>query len=402
MDIHENISMSHQTQNRIEMNILIDGRALARNSAGVSYFLKNALEEWICQSPLDRFYIYIPYNVAETLKDKRLEVDNVKYIMPRFKVPKQIPNIIKLQIDIPHLCHKFAIDCYFTPVPHIPYGIPHHIKKIIIVHDVVNIEMTSTMTWTNRLATKLFFTRSVKKADLIWANSHYTKKMIDKYFPTRKSTKIFVGGAADRKVYHKKQISHECQLAIKKKYGIREKFILFVGSLEPRKNLTFLLSMMPQLYKYSNVQLVVVGANKWKSSSIFNIVNSKGFPRESTIFCNYISDSDLADLYNIADLFVSPSLTEGLGLPQIEALLCGCPIITSENTAMAEVANGKEGAKTIKGYNPEMWISEISRALTDRPVVNVEQMKEYNWTVIIDNFRKEIHKLWLKSHNCTN
>lgn len=377
------------------MNILFDGRALARNSAGVSYFFKNALEEWIAQSPQDFFYIYIPTKVSETLMDKKLEAENVKYIMPRIRLPKQTPNIIKLQIDIPHICRKFAIDCYFSPVPHIPLGIPQHIKKIVIIHDVVNIEMANTMTWTNRLATKLFFSNSVKKADLIWANSHYTKKMVEKYFTKRKCNTIFVGGAADRNVYHKIQINRERNLAIKKKYSIKDKFILFVGSLEPRKNLTFLLRIMPQLYKQDNVQLVVVGANKWKSSNIFNIVNSNRFPKECTIFCKYISNTELAELYNIADLFVSPSLMEGLGLPQIEALLCGCPIVTSNNTAMAEVALGKVGATTIKGYNSEEWISTISKVLKNRPVVNTNQMKEYDWTVIIKNFREAINKLFL-------
>ncbi len=374
------------------MNILIDGRALARNSAGVSYFLKNALEEWTRQSPADVFYIYIPGHIAESLKDERLNASNIHYIQPRLKLPIRIPNIVNLQIDIPHLCHKLAIDYYFTPVPHIPFGIPSSIKKIIIVHDVVNIEMSNTMSWTNRLATKLFFNQSVKTADLIWANSHYTKNMVEKYFPYRKSKEIFVGGAANRKFYHRIKIDSQRTSTIKEKYGIRGKFILFVGSLEPRKNLPFLISLMPKLYKDKQVQLLIVGANKWKSCNIFKLVSNEAFPQESIIFTGYVSDTELSELYNIADMFVSPSLAEGLGLPQIEALLCGCPIITSANTAMLEVAKEKEGATTIKGYNKEEWINAIKKYLEHKPSVNIDQMSEYNWTLIIERLRNRIDK----------
>lgn len=372
------------------MNILVDGRALARNSAGVSYFLKNALGEWALQSPQDNFYIYIPGNFAETLKDERFKAKNVHFIHPRLRMPIRIPNIIVLQMDIPYFCKKLSIDYYFAPVPHIPLGLPKQIKKIIIVHDVVNIEMANTMSWTNRLATKLFFSKAVKKADLIWANSNYTKTMVEKYFPNRKSKNIFVGGAADRKIYHKMKINDQQLSSIKKKYGIKEKFILFVGSLEPRKNLSFLIKMMPELYRSKHTQLLIVGANKWKSSNIFNLVNNENFPKESVIFSGYVTDVELAELYNIADLFVSPSLTEGLGLPQIESLLCGCPIITSENTAMTEVAKGKDGATTIKGYKAEQWIATIAKALDCKPKVNITQMKEYDWALIIERFRKEI------------
>lgn len=370
------------------MNILVDGRALVRNSAGVSYFLKNALEEWAKQCPQNTFYIYTPGNMAETLNDGRLDFNNVRFLKPRHQFTMRVPNIIYLQMDIPYFCKKYAIEIYYAPVPHIPYGIPKNVKTIVTIHDVVNIEMASTMSWTNRLATKLFFNKAVNSADLIWANSDYTRQMVEKYYPHRRSQDVFVGGAADTKYYHKLELNaHEIE-EIKSKYGIKDKFILFVGSLEPRKNLPFLLNLMPQLYRDRGVQLVVVGANKWKSSSIFNIINSASYPKESTIFTKYISDTELAQLYNIADLFVSTSFTEGLGLPQIEALMCGCPIVTSHNSAMIEVTQGKDGATTVPGYDVSVWTSVISAMLDNTPNVNVSQMQQYCWSNVISNLKQ--------------
>ena len=104
-------------------------------------------------------------------------------------------------------------------------------------------------------------------------------------------------------------------------------FLFFVGSFQPRKNLPFLLSLMPDLYK-KGLQLLVVGGKGWKNTSISEIINSPGFPSEAVVFAKFVTNEQLADLYKIAECFVSTSLNEGFGLPQLEALKCGCPVVT--------------------------------------------------------------------------
>ena len=181
----------------------------------------------------------------------------------------------------------------------------------------------------------------------------------------------------------------DCQV-IKKKYGIKNHFILFVGSLEPRKNLQFLLSIIPELYNNYSIQLVVVGGKGWKSTNIKNIIESSSFPQESTIFCNFVSNEELAMLYNCADCFVSAALMEGLGMPQLEALICGCPVVTAHNSAMIEVAQGKDGAITIKGYNPQDWQQKINEMVNHRKRVNQEQLSEYEWRTVIRRLQNAI------------
>lgn len=364
------------------MNILVDGRIWSLYSAGVGTFFTGAILEWARQCVKDTFYIILPKGI-----DRKYELpeipSNIVLLDYSGRFPKKLPNIVILQWLVTYLCRKLHISLYYSPVPHLPCFIPSKVKTMVTVHDVVNIEMAHTMSWTNRLATSVFFEKAMKKAHYIWANSYYTRAKVEAYFPERCCRDIFVGGAVDRHVFQQKILSkHDCE-DIKKRFGIHNKFALFVGSLEPRKNLKFLLGIIPDLYREHGVQLVVVGGKSWKSTDIRTVIETPGFPKESTIFCGHVTNSELAMLYNIADCFVSAALMEGLGMPQLEALLCGCPIITANNSAMTEVAKDKDGAILIDGYQPEKWQAAILHIIEDKPAVNIRQLTEYDWEVVI-------------------
>ena len=376
------------------MNILVDGRIWSLYSAGVGTFFTSAILEWVQQCPKDIFHVLLPKGL-----DNRYELpalpNNIHLLDYAGRFPRFMPNIIVLQWLVPRFCRKLSIDLYYSPVPHLPYGIPLNTKTMVTVHDVVNIEMAGSMAWTNRMATSFFFGQAVKKANYLWTNSYYTKQKVEEYFPQRRAKDIFVGGAVDRHVFYPRVLTGNTRQNICKKYGINDKFILFVGSLEPRKNLKFLLGIIPKLYRQHGLQLVVVGGKSWKSTDIKDIVEAPTFPHESTIFCGYISNEELATLYSCANCFVSAALMEGLGMPQIEALLCGCPVVTAHNTAMIEVAQGKEGAVTVEGYNPDDWQRIILDMITTHKTVKCEQLAEYDWTIVINRLRKMLCTLVL-------
>ena len=131
---------------------------------------------------------------------------------------------------------------------------------------------------------------------------------------------------------------------------------------------------MPKLYKDYKLQLVIVGARGWKDSNIFEIVNNTTYPKDSTFFCGYVSNDDLACLYDMAACFVSTSLNEGFGMPLLEALKCGCPVLTSHNSAMIEVVSDIEGGHTIEGYETEAWIDAILKIVNNPRFVKGEKL----------------------------
>ena len=366
-------------------NILVDGRVWSRNAAGITTFLKGVLMEWARQRTDDKFLVLLPKGMDNTVELPPIP-DNIQLLDYSRRFPRRLPNIIILQCLVPWLCRVRHIDIYYTPLSHLPFGIPSRVKTVVTVHDVVNIEMSHTMSWTNKLANKYCFGRAVRKADILWANSNYTRSKIDSYFPDRSCRQVFVGDAADRSLFYPRTLSEAQRSAVRDRYGIRQRFLLFVGTLEPRKNLKFLLSIIPKLYVEHGIQLVVVGGRGWKNSDVKTIVDHPDFPKDSTIFCGYITNAELADLYCTADCFVSAALMEGFGMPQLEALMCGCPVVTADNTAMTEIATGKDGAFLVEGYQPEKWQSVILQVLAEHPAVNQRQLADYDWQTILHRF----------------
>ena len=364
--------------------ILIDGRPLTTTSAGITNFLKCCITEWAKLAPEDIFYIALPKAIDYTSSGWTIE-KNMKIIIENNIILQKMPNLIWLNIIVPQLAKRYRIDIYFSALPCYPYFLPKRTKKVIVVHDVVNIEYKNTMQLSNIIANKLFFKRSIKNADILWSNSNYTKSKIIQYFPDRKSKEIFVGDAAES-IFKQQPLTEKDKLKIKMDLKIEQDFILFVGSLEPRKNLSFLLQLMPELYKRTNLQLVIVGAKKWKNSQIRTIIEKESFPRKSVVFCNFVSIDTLVNLYNLAKCYVSTSLNEGFGMPQLEALLCGCPVVTAHNSAMIEVAKGKTGAYTVEGYKPEEWINKIITAINSGTRPNKSELKKYNWNNILKKF----------------
>lgn len=193
---------------------------------------------------------------------------------------------------------------------------------------------SETFTPITLLRYKFLFPRTLKTADRIIAVSNSTKRDLINYFniPEEKIKVILEAADEKFKLLNKEEINE-----VKQKYNLNFPFILYVGTLEARKNIPTLIKAFYKIKK-KNIEhkLVIAGKKGWKYKEIFETIDKLDLQND-VVFTGYVSDEDLPALYNAADLFVYPSIYEGFGLPPLEAMACGTPVITSNTSSLPEV-----------------------------------------------------------------
>ncbi|MEK7851993.1 MAG: glycosyltransferase family 1 protein, partial [Deltaproteobacteria bacterium] len=125
---------------------------------------------------------------------------------------------------------------------------------------------------------------------------------------------------------------------VRRKYSIPDSYILYVGTIQPRKNIGTLVKAYSKLVKAKGVthKLVITGRKGWLYAPLFELIKSEGL-EQNVIFTGFVPDEELPYIYNGADLFVYLSLFEGFGIPPLEAMVCGVPVICSDATSLPEV-----------------------------------------------------------------
>jgi glycosyltransferase involved in cell wall biosynthesis len=170
--------------------------------------------------------------------------------------------------------------------------------------------------------------------------------------------------------------------AVKQKYGLPDRFILFVGGLAPLKNLSNLLKAFREVEARLPHKLVIVGFKRWKFKGDVDLIDSLGL-RERIVMTGYLPDADLPAVYNLAELFVMPSLYEGFGIPVLEAMACACPVLTTRTGCTPEVVG--DAALLVDPRNPLEIADGIRAMLSDDDLRNklvkkgLERVKQFNW-----------------------
>jgi glycosyltransferase involved in cell wall biosynthesis len=273
---------------------------------------------------------------------------------------------------------------------------PKNIKLVLYVHDLVYKEYRGTMQLITRTQMDLFFESSLKRADIIWFNSAYTRAAFESHYPTIAKKKALFTGAGINPGFLKKATSEDARQLpnpFYKKTDIRQPYILFVGTVEPRKNLSYLLRLFSAMEKDS-YRLVIVGDPGWGDmrKKIDDILTEKDYPTDAVHFMGYVTDDELIALYRDAAVFISTSLNEGLGLPQLEAMACGCPVVCPHNSAMIEVVEG--AGITVKEWFRQDWIDAISEITVNRAIyvdAGHRRVQSYHWDNIVSDLHEHLN-----------
>lgn len=252
------------------------------------------------------------------------------------------------------------------------------IKTVFTLHDLIFLFHPETHKPLNRWFLTLMMPRFLRAADAIIAVSECTKRDAVRAYgiPEEKITVIYEGVSP-----RFRPADPETVQAMRAKYGLPEHFILYVGTIEPRKNLTALLEAMTNLQS-AICNLVIVGKKGWLYEGFFQRLRELGL-EERVHFTGYVPDEDLPALYSAADLFVFPSLYEGFGLPVLEAMACGAPVVCSDTSSLPEVAG--DAALLVNPTDVRALAAAIERVLTDEALRaslqarGLERARRFTW-----------------------
>lgn len=361
--------------------ICLDLQPLLSVKTGIGYYAENLVENLIKREKNN--YTGEIYTLLE--KNKKIEIKGINYknhsFLPHFYrkliffwkyVPFSINFLIKENFDI---YHSFDL------------RLPHKIKgkSIMTIYDLIPFLFPGLCKNINSKYFYNYMKSNAERADIIITISEYSKKEIIKLLKISEEKIKIVPAGIDILKYSKNNSMHEIKNIIDK-YKLPSKFILYLGALEPRKNIPNIIlgfSKYKEERVDSDIKLVIAGKKAWQYENIFKTYELSKYKKD-IIFTDYIDEKDKVILYKMAKLFIFPSLYEGFGMPVLEAMASGTPVITSNNSSLPEVV-GEAGILV----NPNSII-EISRAIAkildgeedyinDLIAKGKEQAKKFTW-----------------------
>jgi len=240
--------------------------------------------------------------------------------------------MIWAQTALPSAAARDKVDIFWGPAHRLPFRLPISMARVVTIHDLVWVHASETMRWQTWAGERAFVGASVRRADEIVVVSNATGQALRDRYPHL--------GTPVTTIHHGYTRLVPGDVAgVRKRLDVDRPYILFVGTLEPRKNLVRLLQAWAAVGSAlrSGFLLVIAGGQGWRLGDLQSQIEHLGISGDVRL-TGYISDSDLASLYAGAYVLAMPSLYEGFGLPIIEANGLGVPVLTSSVASMPEVA----------------------------------------------------------------
>jgi glycosyltransferase involved in cell wall biosynthesis len=294
---------------------------------------------------------------------------NVRVVTSRLSQHTIFKNHLWEQLELPRLAQRFGVDLLHSPANLAPLAFRG--KSIVNIHDLCFLVQPAWFSYTFRLIYRWLVPRIARNSSLVVTNSNYSKNDILKFLKLSVDRIRLTYWSVDPIFYE-----------FNRPYEKRDDQIIFVGSLEPRKNLIGLLkgfSLFKSRNPESKTRLIVVGCENplFADSGISRL--DIGTDVE---FRGYISDRELAELFGTARALVYPSFYEGFGFPPLEAMAAGTPVVTSRTSSLPEVVG--EAALLVDPYSPNDIAEKIAEAL--KPSVAQEliergsqQVRQFSW-----------------------
>ncbi len=309
------------------MRIGIDATALPAQPFGAGVYIIHLIRALAALNLDDRLVVFVHRSRRELIGEAR----NVEWVMIPDK--SRWRRMLWEQIELPRWVHRFRLDLLHSLHYTRPFFLP--CKSVVTFHDMTFFLYPHLHTLTKRLFFQAAIRFSGSKADALIAVSESTRRDVLRLLklPPKKVFTVYHGVAEGFKPIAETSLLEN----IRNKYGLPARFILYVGLVEPRKNLPLLLRAFKKATNDGvGAQLVVAGSFGWMVEPVFEQLQELGL-EEKVHFTGYIPRQDLPMVYNLADFLVYPTLYEGFGLPVLEAMACGCPVVASAVSSIPEV-----------------------------------------------------------------
>jgi glycosyltransferase involved in cell wall biosynthesis len=214
-------------------------------------------------------------------------------------------------------------------------------KYVVTIHDIIPLLFPQFFPLKHRLVVRAALVRVAKQADMVIVPSQAVQEDVMQHLHITTDRLAVIPEGCERRF---SPLTEPARLAqMRQAYGLPSQYLLFLGTLEPRKNVTTLLQAFAHLRQAQEIdpalRVVIAGAPGWQTATLYHTVRRLRL-ENAVVFPGFIAEADLPDLYRGAQIFVFPSLYEGFGLPVVEAMGCGVPVIASNTSALPEVTGG--------------------------------------------------------------
>ncbi len=314
----------------------------------------------------NNYFIYLPISPSSDMPDEK---SNWKYEVITSKKIWTLTGLGKRLMK-----NENKLDVFFSQTHYLPFGFK--IPSVVTILDVSYLHFPELFKKKDLIKLKYWGRYSIKKANKIITISESSKSDIIKAYkvPVNKIEVIYPG------IKEVKLSAKHSMKDLEENFGIEGKYILFVGTLQPRKNIVKLIEAFSKLD--SDLKLVIIGKKGWQYEEILNAPEKYGVA-DRVIFLHNVGDEDLPSFYKNAEMFVLPSLYEGFGLPVIEAMKYNCPVITSNVSSLPEA--GGDAALYVDPTDATDIKNKMEKLIKDDKLRHElvekgnEQVKKFSW-----------------------